>query len=185
MGRAQEIRFTLDSFIPPFDAPFDLHLDHDGTPDLLCRRSIVLAGQPATGKTSRALAEFARPLLAHQIEDVHRVVIAGPNATTHIVFDEADFSSLSPEDCIRLLDCDYERTLPGRYKNVRFPAIPRIFVTNKSLQWPHEHIFPAGQNLAQHKAILRRFRVIRVTERLYRAPQQQQPDPQQQPAVEP
>ena len=45
-------------------------------------------------------------------------------------------------------------------------GMPRIFTTNKEMQWPFKHIFPAGSNPKQHAAIERRFIAIEVTQDL-------------------
>ena len=74
-------------------------------------------GPPGCGKTRRALAEFDRPLKISGgcLEDLRKVTIAGPNATTHLVFDEFDGSNMDPETVINLLSDQWE-TLPARYK---------------------------------------------------------------------
>jgi hypothetical protein len=114
MGRQSIIHYGVASFAPPWNVPFDLHVDQQGVPDLRCRRCIVISGTAGCGKTSRALAEWGKPLLCKTIEDASECLIAGPNKTTHIVFDEADFSGLAAEDCINLLDCDKPHCLPAR-----------------------------------------------------------------------
>lgn len=169
MGRASSPPYTRDSFKPPWNEPFNWHLDQDGQYDPRCRRSIVLYGVAGTGKTCRALCEFERPLICHCIEDVREVIWAGPRKTTHLVFDEADFTKLDPEVCINLLDSEQIHTLPARYEVVKFPPIPRVFVTNRPMRWGIDkgHIFPPGVNADQQDAILRRFKSLHVTEPLY------------------
>jgi hypothetical protein len=169
MGKAATRPFTRDSYKPPWNQPFDLYLDQAGQPDPRCRRSIVLYGMAGSGKTSRALCEWERPLLCACIEDVREATWAGPKATTHLVFDEADFSNLAAEDCINLLDSSEIHSLPARYENVKLPAIPRIFLTNRPMRWgvPRGHIFPAGASVAQNDAIQRRFRSFEVVEPMY------------------
>jgi hypothetical protein len=169
MGRVADRPFTRDSFKAPWNEPFDLHLDQSGETDTRCRRSIVLYGMAGSGKTCRALCEWERPLLCKRIEAVRDAVWAGPRATTHLVFDEADFSDLSPEDCINLLDYTQMHTLPARYADVNFPPIPRIFITNRPMRWgiPEGHIFPAGASADQQDAILRRYRQLEVVEPMY------------------
>jgi hypothetical protein len=78
-------------------------------------------GAAGCGKTQRALAEFARPLKisGNCLEDLKNVTIAGPNATTHIVFDEFDGSRMEVETVINLLTNDTWETLPARYKWVQ------------------------------------------------------------------
>jgi hypothetical protein len=114
MGRQSKIDYGIASFAPPWNVPFNLHVDQQGVTDLRCRRCIVISGEAGCGKTSRALAEWGKPLLCKSIEDASECLIAGPNKTSHIVFDEADFSGLAAEDCINLLDTEKPHTLPAR-----------------------------------------------------------------------
>jgi hypothetical protein len=64
-----------------------------------------------------------------------------------------------------------------RYKDVRIPAIPRIFVTNKDMTWPHCHIFPAGVNAKQQQGILRRFVTHFVIGPIYHQDPEHDPPP--------
>lgn len=119
MGRQPIVHYDIAAFAPPWNVPFDLNVDQNGHPDFRCRRCIVISGAAGCGKTSRALAEWDKPLLCKTIEDVRDCLFAGPNKNTHVVFDEVDFSHLSAEDCINLLDCDRPHTLPARYEHSR------------------------------------------------------------------
>ena len=69
------------------------------------------------------MAEFERPLKISGgcLEDLKKVTIAGPNATTHIVFDEFDGSNMNPETILNLLTTDGWETLPARFKWVAHP----------------------------------------------------------------
>jgi hypothetical protein len=163
MGRTTPAPYELGSFVAPWNAQFDFMTDETGAPSA-ARRSIVLFGPPATGKTCRALCEFGRPLLCNTIEAARNVVRAGPSATTHLVFDEANFLHLEPEACINLLDSFTEHDVPARYSDVRLPAIPRIFVTNKPMRWsfPNGHIFRYPELPAHRAAIARRMKLVEV-----------------------
>mgnify|MGYP003648150072 CR=1 FL=1 len=67
----------------------------------------------------------------------------------------------------------------SRYQNVRIPAIPRIFVTNKAMSWPHSHIFPAGVNAEQQAGVMRRYVTHFVSGPIYH----QDPNPGPPPAA--
>ena len=69
---------------------------------MLGPRSIILYGPPGTGKTWRASAEFERPLriTGNCIETLRDVVLDGPRATTHLVFDEFDYTVTITNPCL-------------------------------------------------------------------------------------
>ena len=122
----------------------------------------MLSGEKMCGKTQRAMAEFARPLKVNTFEDCRKIVLAGPLATTHLVFDEACFNPVLPkgwtvEHVINLLDRDSAHTFPARYQDITIPAMPIFFTTNAKLLHPFDHIFPPGKNEAQHDAIECRY----------------------------
>ena len=48
MGQNAPVEFKLDSFVAPWNQPFDMHLDENGNVDLRARRCIVLSGEPIT-----------------------------------------------------------------------------------------------------------------------------------------
>ena len=82
---------SLDPFIPPFDVPWNFHLDENLQVDLRARRATALAGAAGTGKTGRAFSEFARPLEIATVDDFRYNVWSGDRATTHLVFEEFNF----------------------------------------------------------------------------------------------
>lgn len=147
-------------FIAPWNEPLSFLLEED---PIHTMRSIVLSGPPGCGKTQRALAEFSKPLLVTQIEDLRKIT----STTTHLVFDDFDCSEMKPENVIHLLDCSMTQTIPARFTDISLPRLPRIFTTNKSLVWPHDHIFPPGNNLHQQNAILRRIKTIFISGPLF------------------
>ena len=144
--------FPLETFAPPWDQPFDYYKDHNGQLDDRCRRSIVIWGAAGCGKTARACSELARPLLVNTPDDLRKIVISGPRATTHLVFDQFNpkimFDKLVPaamtDACINLIDSSTWHGFSARYSDIQLPPIPRIFTTNLPMTWPHSHIFPPG-----------------------------------------
>ena len=70
------------------------------------------------------------------MEDLKKVTIAGPNATTHIVFDEFDGSNMNPETILNLLTTDGWETLPARFKWVAHPqcSVCLLHVDNCGVQ---------------------------------------------------
>ena len=108
-----------------------------------------------TGKTAFALAHFTHPLMIRRLEDLRFKSVY----TDGIVFDDCDFSSLSAEDTIALLDFDQQRSLPARYSNIIIGAeIPMIFTTNKK----PKKIFTRARHGAQREAIKRRYIKVKV-----------------------
>lgn len=133
------------------------------------RRALVLAGVSGAGKTQFALHHFkGKGLLVRELEDLKKLTAEHSG----IVFDDMDCSGLPTVVAIHLLDLELGSSIPCRHKNAWIPAgMPRIFTTNKSMQYPYDHIFPAGENQHQHTAILRRFVSIMVTEPLFECAQ--------------
>jgi hypothetical protein len=169
--------YPLASFKSPFDQATDFFLDQDLQPDTRVMRSIVLSGQAGCGKSARACSEFARPLLVNTVDDLWNIVLSGKHTTTHLVFDEYNFdvffTHVPVKDrvtlAINLLDCKESHTIKARNNDIVVPPLPRFFTTNKGMQWPHCHIFPAGANQEEQIAILRRFRTIRITEPVWQS----------------
>jgi hypothetical protein len=161
---------------------------------MLGPRSIILYGPAGTGKTWRASAEFERPLriTGNCIETLRDVVLDGPRATTHLVFDEFDYTvthilrphmggpltlmypqsagknakALSVEACLTLFNMQDPGTIEARYGNVYVPPLPRLFLTNKQ---PHE-LMPQNCSDAQQAGLRRRYQTIHVTQRIWDTP---------------
>ena len=174
-GTYVKVPRPLSSFKAPWNEPFDFHSTQDGELSE-SRVSIVLAGTSNTGKTYRALAEFARPLLITNgcMETIKSVVVGGPYAHTHLVFDEFNYRKagksgepMTIEDCLTLLYSDLPGTIPGRYDDIKLPMIPRIFTTNLRLRKAKEHIFPWPKHPHHVQAMARRHRVIHVMDKLW------------------
>lgn len=167
--------YPLSTFRPPFNEPIDFYLDENLQHDARVMRSIVLAGEAGCGKSARAYSEFARPLSVNTVDDLRNIVLSGRHATTHLVFDEYNFdvffTHVPVKDrvtlAINLLDCKEHHTIKARNFDIVVPPLPRFFTTNKSMQWPHCHIFPAGTNAAEQAGVMRRFRTIFITEPIW------------------
>ena len=98
------------------------------------------------------------------MEDLKKVSLR----TTHLVFDEMRFdgrdddtagreSKLSPQELIKLLDVEHNRSISARYKDAQIPkGMPRIFTTNSPLL-PHDHFFPRGRDAVEQYAIDSRY----------------------------
>lgn len=74
---------------------------------------------------------------------------------------------MSPEEALSLLNWELPTSIAVRYKTLLIPAIPRIFTTNLSMDLD-SNIFPAGRNNDQAGALSRRYRIIRVTQPMWR-----------------
>jgi len=104
--------------------------------NLPLEKPLVLAGKSGTGKTQCALAQFRRPLLVKNVEDL-RSLCADHDG---IVFDDMSFLSYTAEVTIALLSVEYERSIPARYTDIVLPAhVPLIFTTNI-----YARLFPRG-----------------------------------------
>lgn len=132
-------------------------------PQLDLSLPVVLHGKSCAGKTSFALAHGTSPLLIDEPDKLKKVT----KRHNLLVFDDVDFSMWNPNDAIKLLDIDFERTIRCRYSNAVIPkGMRRIFCTNSALN-QYDHIFPSGKNLDQQRAIDRRYRKVPVTVNLF------------------
>lgn len=161
------IKRNLELFMPIVLKPQFEATDFNITLNL--NKAVVLHGAANAGKTQLALAQGANPLLVTQVDDLGAL---RPGFHSHVVFDDMSFGQgglgWNAEQIISLLDMDETRSIKCRYFNARIPAgMPRIFTTNKSMDYPFSHIFPAGINAHQLEAIRRRYITIEVTERLW------------------
>lgn len=73
--------------------------------NILKRKTVILIGPSTTGKTKYAEAQFNRPYTLTSLDMLRHV---DPDMHTHVVIDEADFSTCSAEECLSL--CDLEGT---------------------------------------------------------------------------
>ena len=121
----------------------------------------VLHGRSGAGKTSFALAHFDNGLLCSTLDDLQRFT---PGVHDGIVFDDINFSQLTPEVTIHLLDTIHARSIQMRYKPAYIPAnTPRIFTSNKK----PKYIFVKADNREQRRAIERRYKAWKVEEDLF------------------
>lgn len=123
-------------------------------------KPVVLFGNSGVGKTAFALAHFKTPLFCSCKEDLK-------DLTSHhdgIVFDDMDFSSLTPEQAIAILDIAHPRRISCRYANASIPAgMRRIFTSNRL----PANIFPKPRGEQQRAALKRRYNAVCVQEKLY------------------
>ena len=137
IGRPVIPKYSLDQFsLEGYDLPLPLD------------KAILLHGNSEVGKTAMALAHFEHPHLITAMDDLKQIGLDCDG----LVFDDMDFTHLNPEQCIALLDMEYERSIKCRYYNAEIPAnLPRIFTSNAPM------IFPPGRTAAQQYAINRRY----------------------------
>jgi hypothetical protein len=120
----------------------------------------LLIGPPGTGKTQFALAHFKEPCLVSHIDDLKNITIT----TDGIVFDDMSFRHYAAGSIIHLLDREVSRTIHARYFNAQIPAdLPKIFTNNRG------DIFEPEKGASEDEigAINRRYRVLRVTAKLF------------------
>ena len=124
------------------------HLEGYGLPLPVQEKAIVLYGNSEIGKTALALAHFERPLLVTCFDDLKKIGLDCDG----LVFDDMDFTHLTAEGVIAILDMEFERSIKCRYQDAEIPAgLPRIFTTNVP------EIFPPGRTEAQQRGIARRY----------------------------
>lgn len=96
--------------------------------DDLANNSFIFFGEPGTNKTQFALSHFKNPLLVCDIDDL---LAFKPGTHDGIVFDDCDFTKMSDQQQIQIVDCDIDRTIRCRYINPRIPAGTfKVFTTN-------------------------------------------------------
>ena len=140
IGRPVKPKYSLDQFsLVGHELPLSL------------LKPILLHGSSEVGKTAMALAHFEYPHLISNMDDLKHIGLDCDG----LVFDDMNFSHLTAEECIALLDMEYERTIKCRYYNAEIPAgLPRVFTSNAPM------IFPPGRTAAQQAAIDRRYTII-------------------------
>ena len=133
--------------------------------------AVVLSGESNCGKTQFSLAHGEYPLQIRQWDDLKLI----SSKTDVLVFDDMNFNKIKLEDpagdIIHLLDMECGSSMKCRHQNAYIPkGMPRIFTTNAGMTSRFDHIFPDGANAAQHSAITRRYRVVKVSKPLFNAP---------------
>lgn len=96
----------------------------------LDKKPLVVIGPPGTGKTYWAQAHFKHPLIVSHIEDLRDMY--DPNYHDGVVFDDCDFSHMSRQEQIQLLDIKLARTIKMRHHNWTRPkGLKMIFTGNE------------------------------------------------------
>jgi len=164
IGYSEPSPYALTDFIPdPLSAA------------LLKSKAIVIQGASHIGKTQFALAHFRFPLLISEMDDLKSISLR----TDGLVFDQMRFThaddraklNMTPDEIIRVLDIECQRSIAARYRNARIPrGMPRIFTTNRRVL-EGQPIFPRGDNAQEQEGIDSRIQVTRyLTDDLRRNP---------------
>ena len=106
------------------------------------RRALMLRGSAASGKTNWAIAQFSKPVLIGDVDDLKGL----PEGCDGLVFDEVLFNLCSKKTNVNVTDMKFERTIRCRNSNGKIPkGMPRIFCCNND-----EDVF------LEHEAMSRR-----------------------------
>jgi len=130
--------------------------------DMLDKRSVHMFGPSGVGKTSFACAHFKNPLFVSKSFEG----IADYNEQEHdgIVFDEMDFTAMSPDEVKTIVDIHHPRTWRRLYGFTTIPAgVPRIFTSNREKIWFNDKCADVDKD-----AILTRIQMINVKVPLYK-----------------
>lgn len=120
------------------------------------KKALVLRGPPAIGKTNWALAQFERPFLVCDLDDLKAI----PEGSDGLVFDEMLFFQYSKQKQVYMTDLAFERTIRTRNTNAKIPAnMQRIFTCNCG-----EEVFRTD---GEYSAVARRFETIDVDGNLF------------------
>lgn len=146
VGSPDEKLFTLDDF---------------NLARLNLEKPVVLHGPTNTGKSEFAEAHFDAPTIVRTRDDLKRATFF----TDGIIFDDFDFDKWTPAEVLHLLSYNKTRSLPARYSDARIEAFtPLIFTTNRK----PKKLFPRARNRETRRAIVRRYRGVKVTGALQR-----------------
>ena len=119
------------------------------------KKSLVLKGPPALGKTNWAISRFNHPLLITDIDDLRDIT----KETDGLVFDEMIFTKYDKEKQVYLTDMAFSRTIRTRHSNATIPKLmPRIFLCNED-----EYVF----GIEPHEAVKRRYNELIVEEVMF------------------
>lgn len=114
------------------------------------QKALVLRGPAGIGKTQWALAQFNKPIMIEDLDELRDV----PPDCDGLVFDEVQFNLLAKAKKIALTDWEMDRTVRIRHTVARIPRhTPKIFTCNE-----HEHTF--GED--SHESVLRRIQTMDV-----------------------
>jgi len=120
------------------------------------KKALVLRGPPNTGKTNWALAQFDKPYLVCDLDDLKTI----PDGCDGLVFDEMLFAMMCKQKQVYLTDLAFERTIRTRNTNAKIPAnMPRIFTCNCG-----EDVFRTDNEFS---AVARRFELLDIIEPMF------------------
>lgn len=89
--------------------------------------SLVIIGDSMAGKTNWAKAQFERPFVITQLEDLKDI----PPGCDGLVWDDMDCQKYSIQNQKMITDCREATSIWSRNKNSRKPQLPQIFTANK------------------------------------------------------
>lgn len=115
----------------------------------------LICGPTNMGKTGYAMANFEKPLL---VSDVEQLKAFDPKVHDGIVFDDMSFNHWPAQSIIHLLDADYDREIRCRYHNAVIPKGTRRVFTHNS----DTCLMPKEAQEGQTAAILRRYKTMYV-----------------------
>lgn len=94
-----------------------------------CGRALYIHGNTDLGKTQWACGQFFNPKV---VSDINELRTFDPLRHDGIVFDDMEFSKLSRNQIIHLLDWEMDRAIRVLYGTAHIPAgTPKIFTGNK------------------------------------------------------
>lgn len=90
------------------------------------KRALVLLSAPGCGKTNWAKAQFNKPFVIEDIDDLKHI----PEGCDGLVFDDCEFAHLKLATQKKLADVRVPTTIHARHINAHKPHLPAIFTTN-------------------------------------------------------
>lgn len=88
--------------------------------------ALLLSGKPGTGKSQWALAQFERPFVITDYDDLKDI----PSGCDGLVFDDQSFAMCRKEMKLSVLCVDENRRFRTRHVSANVPPLPRIFTCN-------------------------------------------------------
>lgn len=114
------------------------------------KKALVIRGNGSTGKTNWALAQFERPCMIEDIDQLKGI----PHDCDGLVFDEMLFDFCAKKTQVYLTDLKFDRVIRCRNSNATIrKGMARIFTCNE-----HEHVFGPDP----HFSVTRRYTSIDV-----------------------
>ena len=90
------------------------------------KRALVVLTTPHCGKTNWAKAQFKKPFVIEDIDDLKHI----PEGCDGLVFDDCEFAGLKLMAQKKLADVRVATTVHARHQNAHKPRLPAIFTTN-------------------------------------------------------